>query len=541
MDPRGRPRIPPALWLSLAVCLAFPPVWNGLVPHHVGEPIAIALTPPHPDDALELPPDRIEARALPVAPEARATTRRFAFALDRPGRYSLYGISSHVVSAPLLLRLDGERISTRAFDAGTGSRHRDFTRRRIAAGVELRGGEHRVALQGSHLSVRTFALELRREAPLGPARYLGLAVVAGLLLAARRWWVRTPLRPRARLVATASFAGLPAGLALLAAWWLSGPALVSTNLSDIGKLERLAELDSYLDSDLHRERGPRPSIAVLGDSTHFFGLDPRDAMRPSLERALRSRGLGELELYGIAARAFSAFDYYLLLNRLVEERPDLVVVPLNVRSFGEEWIASAAHDFTPIERYLRLDELLAAPRVRVGRREIALDRVLIRRIDHALAGSRLSLLLRGLRRTLHAELRLAAEKALPAALQPPPPPGPPPTWPREIASDHPLLAFLRAGNRLAHRHGVEILYYTVQVNLEALARNGTRLPLAELHASIEREITGTPGVHHLDLARANPGWMFSDAAEHLNGRGMRSVARRLADRIAEILSRGPRR
>lgn len=534
MEPRGRPRFPLAIWLSLALCLLFPPLWNSLLPHPLGEPITVVLTPPHPDDALELPADRIEARRLPSSREQQAPSRSFAFELDRAGRYSIYGISSHVSSSPLVLQIDGARISKRAFDADTGSRHGNFERQRIATGVDLQRGRHRVQLQGPHLSVRTFVLALQREAPLGPLRYLGLAAVAGLLLAVRSWLARTRLSPRARLAAVAVFAVAPPGLALLGVWKVCGPALVSANPSDVGKLERLAELESDLDSVAHRDPGIRYSVAVLGDSTHFFSLDPRNGMRPSLERALRPSERERIDIYGVAARAFSAFDYYLLVNRLVDARPDLVVIPVNARSFGEEWIASAAHEFTPIERYLRIDELRAAPDEPVGRRELGWERVLIRRLDEALAGGRISLLLRGLRRHLRAELLLAAENTFPLHLFHPLPSQPLPIWPIAIAPDHPMLAYFRAINRLAARHGIEVLYYTVQTNLEAVAESGSPPDLQGLYASVEREIAHAPGIHFLDLAGSNPRWMFSDASEHLNERGMRMVSQRIARRISEL-------
>jgi len=537
MEPRGRPRFPPAIWLSLALCLLFPPLWNSLLPHPLGEPIAVVLTPPHPDDALELPDERIAARPLRSLREQQAPSRSFEFELDRAGRYSIHGISSHVSSSPLVLRIDDAQISNHAFDADTGSRHRNFERQRLATGVDLRRGRHRVQLQGPHLSVRTFALELQREAPLGPLRYLGLAAVAGLLLSGRRWLVRRRLAPRPRLAATSAFAVLPTLVLLLGIAHSAGPILISLNRGEVSRRAQLDDFESRLESLASRRADPRFSVAVLGDSSHFWSLDPAHCMRPSLERALRPSERARIEIYGVAARAFSAFDYYLLVNRLVDARPDLVVVPVNLRSFGQEWIESATHEFTPIERYLRIDELWAAPDVPVGRRELGWERVLIRRLDEALAGGRISLLLRGLRRHLRAELLLAAENTFPARLLHPLPTPSPPVWPDAIAPDHPMLAYFRAINRLAASHGIEVLYYTVQTNLEAIAESGTRLDLRGLYASIEREIAHAPGVHFLDLAGSNPRWMFSDASEHLNQRGMRLVSERIARRIAELASR----
>jgi hypothetical protein len=542
VDSGGSPRIPPALWLSLALVLAFPPLWNALAPHHLDEPITLALTPPQPENPLALPPDRIDARPLPDAHEPGAPSRSFGFELDRAGRYSVYGISSHVTSAPVVLRIDGERVSTRAFAAETGSRHRDPARRRIATGVELARGDHRVELEGQHLAVRSFALELRREAPLGPARYLALAAAAGLLLAVRRRLARGRLAPGPRLIATATFATLPTLLALLAIAIVDGSALITLVRGELAKRARLAEFESRLESLEARSDGSRFSVAVLGDSTHYWSLPPERTMQPSIERALRPEPRQRIRIHGVAAQAFTAFDYYLLLNRMVEDPPDLVVIPVNVRSFGDSWIASAEHAYAASERYLRFDELAAAPDVRLGARELGWERVLIRRLDEALAGGRISLLLRGLRRHLGADLELAAERSLPAwLLRAQPSPDEPPVWPRAIGPDHPMLAYFRAINRLAARYGVEILYYTVQCNLEALSERGIQIDLRGLYASVEREIAGAPGVHFLDLSAHNPRWMFSDTADHLNERGMRLVAGRLADRIAELSRRERRR
>jgi hypothetical protein len=523
----------PARWIPLVLCLAFPPVWNSIAPRHSGESVTVLLTPPHTADALDLPDDRIAAREQPGE---STRSRRFAFELDRPGRYSLYGVSSHVASAPLGLWIDGERVSTTAFYAATGSRHRDFETRRIATGVEFAGGvRHEVRLTGPHLDIRTFALELRREAPLGPAYYGLLATVAGALLALRARIVRTPASPRRRLLTTTAFAVAPIAIGLLAVAQAAGPALISTNRADLAKRERLARFESELAPHPSNARDERFSVAVLGDSTHYWSLDPSEAMLPSLERALRPEERGRIHLYGVAAQAFTAFDYYLLLNRLVDRAPDLVVIPVNARSFGAQWFESPEHDFGPIERYLRADELVRSHGARVANRQIGWERVLIRRVDQAISGGRLTLLLRGLRRHVRAALDRVLEDALPDALFEARLAAPDPQiWPREIPADHPMLGFFRRTNRLAARHGVEILYYTVQSKLEAIARIDPQVDLHSLYADLEGKVAIGPGIHYLDLSRTNPSWMFSDESQHLTARGMSRVSRRLARRIAEL-------
>lgn len=102
-----------------------------------------------------------------------------------------------------------------------------------------------------------------------------------------------------------------------------------------------------------------------------------------------------------------------------------------------------------------------------------------------------------------------------------------------MTPDNPTLQPFRLLNSLAARHGIAVLYYTVQANERAQAAHGIDLALRRNYALIGREIGRSPGVSFLDLSASNPPWMFSDEHEHLSREGIRAVAGRLADAILE--------
>jgi hypothetical protein len=538
----------PGTWLAVFVCLSFPWIWNAWLPEHVGDPITVVLNPPRPADALTLPAEHERARRLERDPGEKGGRPRSAtweLTVEQPGSYSLFGLSSHEESRPLELWIDEAKVSAMAFFHNTGSLRGDFERHRIATGLPLGAGTHTLKLAGNHLFRRTLVVELQREAPLRALRFAALAVLAALLLGLRAALVaRISLAPGARLAISLAFAlalpGLP--LALLAA--SSGRAFAAIDHREFDKRGRLSALETYLASDEHRKRGDRYSVALLGDSTHFWPLEPHQHMLPSVERALPAAERERVELYGISAAAFGAYDYYHLTNRLVVERPDLIVVPVNLRALSSWWAQLHYHDFRPIERYLRANELLHVHGIAVGPREIDWAGWLLVRAD-AWLGGRIAPFLRGVGRYARTEAASTAEALGPAWLARPAPeaararlaPASSP-WPSQISADDPNLRLLRRIGSLAERHGVRVLFYTVQTNTKALARTGVRLGLARRFAEIEALIAPSPNVSFLQLAGDDPEWMFADEGDHLSPRGVEAVAGNLAAAILRLRDAG---
>lgn len=534
MPSPSRALLRPGFLLALALCALFPLGWDALLPHHEGVPIAVTLTPFEPALGVPLPAWRIEAQVVSRVVDGVNAQLVYDFPLERAGRYTLYGISSFDEVAPLALSVNDRPIAAMAFARDTGSRLSDFERRRIATGVRLRRGRNHVTLEGAWVLQRRFALELQREAPLPPLRYLGLFAAAALALLLRVAVLRHASRwspsPGRQLAASAAcfLLFLLAPLAVAALHGVRGFA--DLDQADRRKRVRLAELEAYLASDDYARTRGAYRVAVLGDSTHFWPLPKRQRMLPTLRSALAERGAGDIAVYGISAGAFSGYDFYLLLNRLVDDPPDLVVAPVNLRSFSPQWNALLDHDFPRIEAYLRLSELPRALGLSVGTRMLRWDTLLLVHLDLWLFDGDLGAFLRGLGRWLHAERdRILADLAPPGEAAAGPASAS--AWPQQVTPDNPTLQPFRLLNSLAARHGIAVLYYTVQANERAQAAHGVDLSLRRNYALIGREIGRAPGVEFLDLSASNPPWMFSDEHEHLSREGIRAVAGRLADAI----------
>jgi hypothetical protein len=533
-------------WLAaLVLCLLFPLLWNRLFPIFEGDAVSVQLTAVRADDATQVPESSI--RAVRKAFERRKSEQLMVsgFELDRAGRYSIYGISSNRGARPLALRVNGRGVSGTAFFQKTGSMRADFERHLIARKVLFVAGENTLSLAGSQVANRTLFLELRREAPLGPLRYVALCLAVALVLAVRRFAVaRWSPAPRLRLAAAVLLyvLGLVALPAILNA--ATGGYLAPLGEKDPIKTGRLRFLEDHLRSESHRNaKAEKFSVFVMGDSTHYWSLPRKHWMVPVLQRALPEEARDDIALYGLAGGALNAFDFYLLLNRIVREEPDLVVIPIGTRSFSEWWLHDEGYRFHGMDHYLGFGEFLRSWNLSVAGREITMVGWLLRRADAAMFDGGAAHLLRGAKvffekeheRTRHRIWRehFASWPPVPAEAQLELMPHHP-RWNTDIAEDHPLLRAYHLINGLAARHGIEVLYYSEQINEEAQREKGRDLRVRENFGVIERAVAGAPGVHFLMLSDRNPRAMFSDDIDHMTPDGIATVAAELAREIVAL-------
>ena len=96
------------------------------------------------------------------------------------------------------------------------------------------------------------------------------------------------------------------------------------------------------------------------------------------------------------------------------------------------------------------------------------------------------------------------------------------------------LDVIRRINDFAARQQIQVLYYTVQANVEAQRELGRDLRIGENFTTLERAIGFGPGVHFLRLVDHNPRAMFSDHVDHLTPDGIATVAAALAAEIAAL-------
>jgi hypothetical protein len=535
----------PGAAAALILCLLFPLVWNRLFPVFDGDAVSVQLTMVRPDDEIEAP--EASTRAIRKAIERRKNEQLlvFSFSLDRAGRYSVYGISSNRGAQPLVLRVNGRGASETAFFQKTGSMRRDFERHLIARAVPFVAGENVVSIAGPRAANRTVFLELRSEAPLHPLRYAMLFLAAAAALAARRFAVaRVAPPPRARLATAALLyaAGLAAVPAALLA--LSDGHLVPLGEKDPIKTQRLRFLDAHFRSESHlAAKAEKFNVFVMGDSTHYWSLPRNHRMVPVLTRALPADAKDDIAVYGMSGGALNAFDFYLLLNRIARERPDVVVIPVGMRSFSEWWLNDESYRFHGMDHYLAPSEFLRAWNLSVAGREVPLVGWLLRRVDAAAFDGRGAHLLRGAKVFFETESE-RLERGIARRVFPSWEPVPAevelavvpdhPRWNTDIAADHPLLHAFRLINDLVARNGIEVLYYTEQINVEAQRKKGRDLRIRENYGVIERAIAGGPGVHFLMLSDRNPPEMFSDDIDHLTPDGIATVAAELAREIVAI-------
>ncbi len=538
-----RNSVRPAVVIGALLCLVFPSIWDGWFPLLEGDPVVVQLTPLRPKAEFEIPEGAIRAQRK-AAPEMSADPPLvLQFPLERTGRYSIYGISSNRAAQPIAMQVNGRPTSAMAFFQRTGSKRADFERYRIATGVLFVAGPNIVSLSGP--SDRTMLLELRHEIPLGAFRWVLLFAAAAMALGLRQLVVANLVLPPPTRVAVAialfaaGLVAFPVGLAQV-----SDGALAPLGQKDPVKTQRLRLMEEHFAAADRRFEGDgKFRVFLMGDSTHYWSLPRTKRMLPALQRALARRGNGEFEVFGVSGGALNGVDFYLLLNRVVRERPDLVVIPVGTRSFSDWWLYNEGYRFHEMDHYPSFVELLRARNLSVAGREFSVVGWGLRSLDAPFFDGRTAHLLRGAKVWFEAERervaylitrRLFGPEALLRGAAPPEYE----RWITDVADDHPLFGAYRLINDFARRNDIEILYYSEPANAAAQLRKGRDLDLEQNFAVIERTISDSPGVRFLRLAdRSSPG-MFSDDVDHLTPAGIEKVAGALADEIAKMRAGG---
>jgi hypothetical protein len=520
---------------AVLLCLAFPVAWNAFCPELADDSLTVRLTRPRSADTIDIPENAITARRIDFKARENEQLLAFAFEVPRAGSYSVYGISANRRAQPLELRVHGRAVSANAFFQKTGKMREGFERHLIARGVAFHSEENSVVVSGTRAMFRTLLLELRQEEPLHPLRYTALAVAAAFLLAIRHVFVRrSSLTPRSRLTLAVALFG--AALAAFPAVWfgISDGQLVPLGYLDPVKTERLKLLEMRMNSEEHRRAVEEKfNVFVMGDSTHYWSLPPEHHLVAAIRRSLAAASQTDVEVYGLAGGALNAFDFYLLLNRIAREKPDLVIVPLSLRSFSDRWLQDRGYQFHGMDHYPGPAELLRARNLAVAGRELTTVGWLLRKFDAAFFRGNAGHLLRGVQSWFQAEkerIELEIERTAFATWTPVPAEVQldliplHAAWNTHIPPDHPLFEAFRLINRFAARHGIELLYYTEQVNVSAQREKGNDIRIRENFATIERAVTGGAGVHFLMLSDRNPPEIFSDDVDHLTPDGIEALA-----------------
>lgn len=282
------------------------------------------------------------------------------------------------------------------------------------------------------------------------------------------------------------------------------------------------------------------SIIVLGDSTHYHNLEPREEFLSLLKNALHEELRSKISMRGLRHQGFDAFDYYFLLNWLVDHEPNMIIIPINLRTFGPLWTETDRTGFPVLERYIRWREIPRASYLSYSSRIIRWDLLAMRKLDFAITNRKGIQFFRGIK--LQFDDRLAQFESRFEMRYRDSGSYIPDTWldrkeqffathskiyAKSIPIDHPMIRAFRAINRLMHEHGVQVVYYSVE-----LARKDVD---QELHYELIRNIlVQDPNVRFVDtLGLVNKSHFMQ--GEHLTPEGINLLTRYLAPEIGSII------
>ena len=290
----------------------------------------------------------------------------------------------------------------------------------------------------------------------------------------------------------------------------------------------------------HREAlRERFAIGVLGDSTHI-GIGEGHQMLAWLKRVLPEPPASEFHWFGVAAGGYNAVDFYLLANSMAAEPPDLLVVPVNLRSFGPAWLHDPGYRVPELDRHLLPSELWFTRSLNVGGRTLPMGAWLLRRLDARWFGGEIERRLRGVEIIAERESERIAERIEgPLAPLTGRPDGSGQladlaVWEPRISADHELFRAFHLLNGLAARRGFEILYYTVIPNTRALVEQDIEIHMWRNFDLIEQQIGRARGVHFLGIREPVPEWMYRDEIDHLKPAGIEWMAEHIAQRVDAI-------
>ena len=314
-------------------------------------------------------------------------------------------------------------------------------------------------------------------------------------------------------------------LCLITSWVVLDPLLFLVEKWDV------KTLFGYLVSDAE--------VVFLGDSV-LYSASACDTDRRSIPALTRE--LSGVALFEFTHPAFSPIVYRKALQWLTRYggKKKAVVMPLNLRSFSDEWFSRPAYNF--YRRQMLFDLLTLQPdpgdyfRVRFANFEKNLER--------QWAGKRLYDDVIRLGSITEISQRIARIRPVPC--------GESLEDQREniglryafhygnaIRAGHPMFDYIQQSLEILARNNVASVLYLTPVNLDAIAALGGER-LAERvgeNLSLIRRMARERGWRLLDLSAALPNDRFSErhcACEHVDQEGRLFIARAVAERLGKL-------
>ena len=253
------------------------------------------------------------------------------------------------------------------------------------------------------------------------------------------------------------------------------------------------------------------------------------------------------------------FDYYCLYYRAVKLSPDLIIVPINWRSFGSSWIQSNAYFHAELSAFVPLQsDLPPTHRDPVRSKGITILEQLVYKADI------ISIYRAGLRNwaseVRRSTLSQQAEKSvlpeIPELLflknrkngekasekQTPRRSRMKSTFPIPLPDSNLTFQRMSALAHVASQHDTKILFYIWPLDAELLAEVGA-LDVAAFEASKKKiretiDADAWDNIFYVDLSGLLEHEYFDDILGHCTIKGRRKIAGALAPKIIEILEKG---
>lgn len=325
----------------------------------------------------------------------------------------------------------------------------------------------------------------------------------------------------------------------------SRPCMVKIGQHTAPLIGVLEEFESYLNSDEHTDKEEsRFSVPIFGDSTHRYKL--ADHFMPRLQFRNTSDKNTSIEFYGLSYFALGPWEYFLLLNRLSLEEPDLIVLPVNLRYFTDYNMNLKLSRIYAFDHFVRWGEIPGALEFKVADREFRWSKLLWTKFDARYFNRDLTPLFNGLKSELRTWYRYRLNFLL--NLQPErwesfPDKGLETVSPESagyelvLDQDHPLLQVYSEINRFAEENGLTILYYQTDLDDTWQDKMGLQCHVDENYRFLEEFLSKSPNASYYIVNSAVPSSLHVDAWGHMTDDGIRIVADDLFEKVTALSKR----
>ncbi|HIA47679.1 MAG TPA: hypothetical protein EYN96_06850 [Candidatus Hydrogenedentes bacterium] len=455
------------------------------------------------------------------------------------GRITGYVRENERAHAPKTLTVNDKKVSEIAFC------HSDQTGAYSSLQLKFPPGLNRLEISGRLVSTYEYTIYWEKKLPTTPAKCLLIWTLTGLILFLRSFASPRLLRQKylhpvltlSSMIATIAFA-------LTFSFHSSTQCLTQLGQKTQPGVSEREKFDQFLESSAHRnKRKDNYSVCVLGDSTHRFELV--DRFMPRFKYRHENDQSETLEIYGVSFFGMGPREYYLLMNRLSVEQPDIVVIPVHLRLFTDYLMRQEHNRIDTFNQYLQWSEIPRALSIKVADRQFEWENLLLQKADAHFFDSRIAPLANGTKNELQVQYDFYLENH--PHLQPDDwevmPENTDNSISREpsgyellIQEDHMILPLYDGIIRLAKKHHIQILFYPVGLDDTMQAELGLQMHVDENYRFLEKYLKQDSNALFYWPPTPIPSHLYVDAWGHMNEEGIHTVADDIFDKITGMYS-----